>query len=69
MKCLKVEEYVKRTASLKETELLRQELEVSTETGWRKLQFLLDRNSDHQLSNKPSSIRCVKYFLLHLKLT
>lgn len=29
MKCLKVDEYIKRTASVKETELLRQELEVS----------------------------------------
>lgn len=29
MKCLKVDEYIKRTASVKETELLLQELEVS----------------------------------------
>lgn len=30
MKCLKVDEYIKRTASVKETELLRLELQV----GW-----------------------------------
>lgn len=33
MKCLKVEEYIKRTASAEKTELLRQELKVSLITN------------------------------------
>lgn len=32
MKCLKVDEYIKRTASVEETELLYEELKVSTKT-------------------------------------
>lgn len=33
MKCLKVDEYIKRTASVEDTELLRQELKVSLLTN------------------------------------
>lgn len=33
MKCLKVDEYIKRTTSVEETELLLQELEVSINTN------------------------------------
>lgn len=42
MKCLKVDEYIKRTASVKETELLLQELQVSiiTESGTPRINSL-----------------------------
>lgn len=39
MKCLKVDEYIKRTASVEETELLRQELKVSLFTNPFKSQY------------------------------
>lgn len=37
MKCLKADEYIKRTASVEETELLRQELKVSLFTEYESI--------------------------------
>lgn len=58
MKCLKVDEYIKRTASVKETELLRLELQeyVKGQPGfqWRTLFDRVIRACNHQLGVIPS---------------